>query len=39
MLLPIARQGASLWATRLRGKLNGEMAAIGPRGTRTVMAK
>ncbi len=39
MLLPTARQGASLCATRLSGKLNGEMAAIGPRGTMTVIAK
>ena len=30
--------GASLWATRLSGKLNGEMAATTPTGTRRVKA-
>ncbi len=39
MLLPMARAGASLCATRFSGKLNGEIAAMGPRGTITVMAK
>ncbi len=30
--LPAAMAGASLWAVRLNGKLNGEMPAIGPIG-------
>ncbi len=33
-VLPAARAGATLCASRLSGKLNGEMAATGPRGTR-----
>ena len=32
--LPAASAGATLCATRLSGKLNGEMPAIGPSGTR-----
>ncbi len=32
---PQASAGASLWATRLSGKLKGEMASTGPAGTRT----
>ena len=35
---PAAMAGASLCATRLRGKLKGEMAATGPSGTRRVIA-
>ena len=38
MGLPAAMAGASLWAARFSGKLNGEMAATGPTGTRRVMA-
>src|SRR3989304_1049593 len=34
MGLPAAREGATLWATKLRGKLNGEIPTTGPRGTR-----
>ncbi len=33
-VFPAASAGASLWATKFRGKLNGEMAAITPRGWR-----
>ena len=33
---PAAIAGASLWATRLRGKLNGEMAPTTPIGSRTM---
>ena len=33
---PAARAGASLWATRLSGKLNGEIAPTTPIGTRRV---
>ncbi len=35
---PTARAGATLWATRLRGKLKGEMPATGPSGTRRTWA-
>ena len=35
---PAARAGAILWATRLKGKLNGEIAPTTPIGTRSVMA-
>ena len=35
--LPAAIAGASLWAARLSGKLNGLIAAIGPIGKRRVM--
>ena len=35
---PAASAGASLWATRLHGKLNGEMAPITPMGRRRVNA-
>ena len=35
--LPAAIAGASLWAARLSGKLNGLMPAIGPIGNRRVM--
>ena len=38
MGFPAAMAGASLWAARLSGKLNGEIAATGPTGTRRVMA-
>ena len=31
---PTARAGATLWATRLRGKLNGAMNEQTPTGTR-----
>ena len=37
--LPPASAGATLCATRLSGKLNGEMAAITPRGSRIVQPK
>ena len=33
---PAAMAGATLWATRLSGKLNGQMAAMTPMGTRRV---
>ena len=36
---PAAMAGAILWAARLMGKLKGEMAAIGPTGTRRVMPR
>ncbi len=29
---PAARQGATLWATKFKGKLNGVMPRIGPSG-------
>jgi len=32
MVLPVARAGATLWATRFSGKLNGVIAEITPRG-------
>ncbi len=35
--LPAAIAGASLWAARLSGKLNGLIAAIGPIGNRRVI--
>ena len=35
--LPEAIAGASLWAARFSGKLNGLMAAIGPMGKRRVI--
>ena len=35
--LPLAIAGATLWAARLSGKLNGLIAAIGPIGKRRVM--
>ncbi len=35
---PAANAGASLWATRLSGKLNGEIAATIPIGCRSVNA-
>ena len=35
---PTARAGATLWATRLSGKLNGAMPSTGPRGTRRTSA-
>ena len=35
---PAASAGAILWATRLRGKLNGEIAATTPSGCRSVKA-
>lgn len=35
---PAATAGASLWATRLRGKLKGVMASTGPMGTRRTRA-
>ena len=35
---PAARAGATLWATRLKGKLNGEMAPTTPIGTLSVSA-
>ncbi len=35
--LPDAMAGASLWAARFSGKLNGLIAAIGPIGKRRVM--
>src|SRR6185312_14319146 len=35
---PAASAGAILWATRLSGKLNGEIAPITPIGTRIVKA-
>ena len=31
---PTAMAGATLWATRFSGKLNGEIASTGPFGTR-----
>ncbi len=37
--LPPASAGATLWATRLSGKLNGEIAAMTPRGSRIVQPK
>ena len=39
IVLPVASAGATLWAIRLSGKLNGEMPATGPRGNRRVSAK
>ena len=33
-VFPAARAGATLWATRLSGKLNGLIAAITPTGRR-----
>ena len=35
--LPLAIAGATLWAARLSGKLNGLIPAIGPIGKRRVM--
>jgi len=35
-VLPTARAGATLWATRLRGKLKGVMAVTTPTGNRRV---
>ena len=35
--LPLAIAGDSLWAARFSGKLNGEIAAIGPIGNRRVI--
>jgi hypothetical protein len=35
---PAASAGATLWTTRLSGKLNGEMPTIGPSGTRRTWA-
>ena len=37
MELPAANAGATLWTTRLSGKLNGVMPRIGPIGNRRVI--
>ena len=37
MGLPAARAGPTLWVTRLKGKLKGEMPKTGPRGKRRVI--
>ncbi len=39
MGFPTARAGATLWATRFSGKLNGVMPSIGPMGTRRYSPK
>src|SRR5213593_2990897 len=36
---PTARAGATLWATRLRGKLNGEIPRTGPNGNLRMMPR